>query len=41
MFRNKKRIEGKYIIIVVVILVIAALVIYAKTLKEDRKLNMV
>lgn len=41
MFRNKKRIEGKYIIIVVVILVIAALVIYAKTLKEDRKLNVV
>ena len=41
MVRNKKRIEGKYIIIVVVILVIAALVIYAKTLKEDRKLNIV
>lgn len=41
MFRNRKKIEGKYIIIIVVILIIAALVIYAKTLKEDRKLNMV
>lgn len=41
MFRNRKKIEGKYIIIIVVILIILALALYVKTLKEDRKLNMV
>lgn len=41
MFRNRKKIEGKYIIILVVILIILALALYVKTLKEDRKLNMV
>ena len=41
MFRNRKKIEGKYIIIIVVILIILSLALYVKTLKEDRKLNMV
>lgn len=41
MFRNRKKIEGKYIVIIIVILIILALAIYVKTLKEDRKLNMV
>ena len=40
MFKNKKRIEGKYVIIIVVVIIILTLVIYAKTLKEDRKLNV-
>ena len=41
MFRNRKKIEGKYIVIIIVILIILALAIYVKTLKEDRKLNIV
>ena len=41
MIKHRKKIEGKYIIIIVVVLVIIALVIYAKTLREDRKLNTV
>lgn len=41
MFINRKKIEGKYIIIIVVILIILSLALYVKTLKEDRKLNMV
>ena len=41
MFRNRKKIEGKYIIIIVVILIILSLALEVKTLKEDRKLNMV
>ena len=39
MLKYKKKIEGKYIAIIIFILILVILAIYGKTLKEERKLN--
>ena len=39
MLKYKKKIEGKYIAIIIFVLILVILAIYGKTLKEDRKLN--
>jgi len=41
MLKKRKKIDKKYIFIAIVILIFLTLIIYAKTLKDDRKLNPV
>lgn len=41
MYKRKKHMDAKYMIIIVVVIIIVILAIYSKTLKEDRKLNPV
>lgn len=37
--KDKRKISTRYIILIIIVIIIVALVIFSKTLKEDRKLN--